>query len=73
MNKPTEYERLISIGITQEDIKTIYSLPQIERDAVFIMEIIPYFALFVKAKQNRELSEARDRLLPKLISGEIEV
>ena len=29
--------------------------------------------LFVKARQNRALSEARDRLLPKLMSGEIEV
>lgn len=29
--------------------------------------------IFAKAKQNRELTEARDRLLPKLMSGELEV
>ena len=30
-------------------------------------------SIFAKANQNRELSEARDRLLPKLMNGEIEV
>ena len=40
MAEPTEYERLISIRIIQEDAESIYSLLQTERDSVFAMEII---------------------------------
>ncbi len=37
----------------------------------FVTPIIQ--SIFAKAKQNKELQQARDRLLPKLMSGEIEV
>ena len=33
----TEYERLISIRIMQEDAETIYSLLKTERDSIFVM------------------------------------
>ena len=52
MGELTEYERLISIRIMQEDAESIYSLLQTERDSVFAMEIIPYYALFVNECQN---------------------
>ena len=48
----TEYERLISIRIMQEDAETIYSLLKTERDSIFVMEIIPYYALFVQSCQE---------------------
>lgn len=48
----TEYERLISIRIMQEDAETIYSLLKTEQDSVFGMEIIPYYALFVQSCQE---------------------
>lgn len=44
-----EYERLIGIRIMQEDAESIYSLLQTERDPIFAMEIIPYYALFVQS------------------------
>ena len=47
-----EFERLISIRIIQEDAESIYSLLQSERDSIFSMEIIPYYALFVQACQE---------------------
>lgn len=52
MSELTEYERLITIRIIQEDAESIYSLLQTERDSVFSMEIIPYFALFVNECHN---------------------
>ena len=48
----TEYERLISIRIMQEDAENIYSLLKTEQDSVFGMEIIPYYALFVQSCQE---------------------
>lgn len=48
----TECERFISIRIMQEDAESIYSLLQTERDSVFAMEIIPYYALFVQSCQE---------------------
>lgn len=47
-----EYERLISIRIIREDVESIYSLMQTERDPIFLMEIIPYFALFIQSFQE---------------------
>lgn len=47
-----ECERLIGIRIMQEDAESIYSLLQTERDPIFIMEIIPYYALFVQSCQE---------------------
>ena len=52
MGELTEYERLISIRIMQEDAESIYSLLQTERDPIFAMEIIPYYALFVQSCQE---------------------
>lgn len=52
MSEITELERLISVRIMQEDAESIYSLIQTERDSIFVMEIIPYYALFVQAFQE---------------------
>lgn len=45
-------EKLISIRIMQEDAESIYSLLQTERDAIFSIGIIPYYALFVQSCQE---------------------
>ena len=47
-----DYERLISIRIIKEDVESIYSLIQTERNSIFSMEIIPYFALFIQSCQE---------------------
>ena len=47
-----EYERLISIRIMKEDVEAIYSLIQTERNSIFRMEIIPYYALFIQSCQE---------------------
>lgn len=52
MTSLSELEHLISIRIIQEDAETIYSLLASERDSVFSMEIIPYYALFVQSCQE---------------------
>lgn len=52
MEISTEIERMISIRIIQEDTEAIFSLLQNEKDPVFSMEIIPYYALFVQACQE---------------------
>lgn len=67
MAELTEYERLISIRIMQEDAESIYSLLQTERDSVFAMEIIPYYALFVQSCQEY----LRENLLPESIGKEL--
>ena len=67
MAELTEYERLISIRIMQEDAESIYSLLQSERDSVFAMEIIPYYALFVQSCQEY----LRENLLPESIGKEL--
>lgn len=36
MDKLTEIERLVSIGIIQEDAESIYSLLQTEEDPIFV-------------------------------------
>ena len=52
MNNISELERLISIRIIQEDAETIFSLMSSERDSIFAMEIVPYYALFVQSCQE---------------------
>lgn len=48
----SELERLISIRVIQEDAEAIFSLLSSERDSIFAMEIIPYYALFVQSCQE---------------------
>lgn len=45
-------EKLISIRIMQADAEAVYSLMKSERDSIFAMEIIPYYALFVQSCQE---------------------
>lgn len=52
MDNFSELERLISIRIMQEDAETIFGLLSSERDSIFAMEIIPYYALFVQSCQE---------------------
>jgi len=52
MSELSDFEHLISIRIIQEDAESIYSLLQTEKDSIFAMEVIPYFALFVQACQE---------------------
>ena len=52
MDNISELERLISIRIMQEDTEAIFSLLSTERDSIFAMEIIPYYALFVQSCQE---------------------
>lgn len=52
MGEVSELERLISIRIIQEDVETISSLLANERNPIFAMEIIPYFALFIQSYQE---------------------
>lgn len=47
-----EEEQLISIKIIQQDAEAIYSLMANERDPIFSMCIIPYYALFVQSCQE---------------------
>ena len=49
MSALSELERNVSIRIIQKDAESIYSLLQTERDSIFLMEIIPYYALFVQS------------------------
>ena len=52
MNNIPELEKLVSIRIIQEDAEAIYSLLSSERDSIFVIEIIPYYALFVQSCQE---------------------
>lgn len=52
MNNIPELEKLVSIRIIQEDAEAIYSLLSSERDSIFAIEIIPYYALFVQSCQE---------------------
>lgn len=47
-----DLEKMITVRIIQEDAETIFSLLKTERDPIFAMEIIPYYALFVQACQE---------------------
>ena len=62
-----EWERLIGIRIMQEDAESIYSLLQTERNPIFTMEIIPYYALFVQSCQEY----TGEDLLPKSIAKDL--
>lgn len=52
MGTMSNLERLISIRIMQADAEAIFSLLTTERDSVFAMGIIPYYALFVQSCQE---------------------
>lgn len=52
MDSISELERLVSLRIMQEDAETIFSLMSNERDSIFAMEVIPYYALFVQSCQE---------------------
>lgn len=52
MDNISELEQLISIRIIYEDAEAISSLISSERDSIFTMEIIPYYALFVQSCQE---------------------
>lgn len=61
MSISRELERLISIRIMQEDAESIYSLLTTERDSIFAMGIIPYYALFVQScKEYCKIEEGPD-------------
>lgn len=62
-----ECERLISIRIMKEDAESIYSLLQTERNPIFVMEIIPYYALFVQSCQEY----MGEDLLPKSVAKDL--
>lgn len=56
-----ELERVIAIRIMQEDAEAIYSLMTTERNSIFAMEIIPYYALFVQScKEYSQIEESPD-------------
>lgn len=50
--KDKKMENLIAVRIMQEDAESIFSLMKTERDPVFAMEIIPYYALFIQSCQE---------------------
>ena len=52
MNTIVELERMVSNRIIQEDTEAIFSLLSSERDPIFSLEIIPYYALFVQSCQE---------------------
>lgn len=62
-------------GINQQDVKNIPVLVPDERVLQDFDKLVSsYFStIFLLANSNKLLKEARDRLLPKLMSGEIEV
>lgn len=45
-------EKVITVRIMQEDAETIYSLLKTERDPIFAMAMIPYYALFIQSCQE---------------------
>lgn len=47
-----DVEKKITVRIIQEDMESIHSLMSSERDPIFCMAIIPYYALFVQACQE---------------------
>lgn len=52
MKLTLEEERLISTLIMQEDVEAIYSLLSGERNPIFSLEILPYYALFINECQG---------------------
>lgn len=65
----------ISKAINSKIVKSMpFIMPTDEVLKKFSSVLYPYFELiYKKVMQNKALAEARDRLLPKLMSGEIEV
>ena len=78
--KAFEYDKLgntsaISKAVNSKIIKAMpFIMPDRETMNCFSMVVAPIFKeIYAKQKQTLSLIEARDRLLPKLMSGEIEV
>lgn len=65
----------ISKAINSKIIKAMpFVMPSNKVVNAFYQKITPILeSIFVKSKENIKLTEARDRLLPKLMSGEIEI
>lgn len=51
-NNIEKLERAISILIMLEDAETIFSLLESERDSIFVMAVMPYYALFIQSCQE---------------------
>ena len=67
MSAISALERVVSIRIIQEDAESIYSLITTERDAVFSLGIIPYYALFVQScKEYCKFEEDADEIITKV-------
>ncbi|MSA00226.1 hypothetical protein GKG47_07595 [Lactonifactor sp. BIOML-A3] len=47
-----DLEKLITVRLMQEDTETVYSLLKTERDPIFAMGILPYYAMFVQSCQE---------------------
>lgn len=61
MSISPDVERAISIRIMQEDAEAIYSLLTTERNSIFAMGVIPYYALFVQScKEFCPMEEVSD-------------
>lgn len=45
-------EKIITIRIMHEDAETVFSLIQTERNPIFSIEIILYYALFIQSCQE---------------------
>lgn len=62
-------------GINKNDVESLWIFtPNNERVAEFGSRVLPMFTAILKnAKENASLSQLRDTLLPKLMSGEIDL
>lgn len=47
-----DLEKLITVRLIQEDVESVSSLMTTERDAIFAMAIMPYYALFIQSCQE---------------------
>lgn len=52
MEMNTELEKAIEIKLIQEDVETVLSLIHTEYDPIFVLAIMPYYALFVQSCQE---------------------
>lgn len=52
MCKSSFLEKIITVRLIREDVETIYSLLQTERDSIFHLEVLPFYALFVQSCQE---------------------
>ena len=56
-----EIEKEVTVRIIQEDMESIYSLMLTEKDPIFSMASIPYYALFVQACQHNSSRHRKNR------------